>query len=63
MAVGILLYCVAIFQVAVTVSTYLRVICQQLHLSYVAVLRPRCLLEFYPLRQGMTMSTYNLPAF
>ena len=48
-AVGILLYCIAIFHVAVTVSTYLHVICQKLHLSYVAILRPRCLSEFYPI--------------
>ena len=33
-AVSILLYCIAIFHVALTVSPYL---CQQLHLSYVAV--------------------------
>ena len=51
-AVGILLYCIAIFDVAVTVSTYFHVICQQLHLSYVAVLRPRCLSEFYPIWRG-----------
>ena len=30
MALGILLYCIAIFHVAVTVSTYFHVICQQL---------------------------------
>ena len=72
MAVGILLYCIAIFHVAVTVSTYFHVICQQLPAVLCCRFKATLLVGILPymtggmtmsMTPGMTMSTYNLPAF
>ena len=47
----------AIFLVAVAVSTHLNVVCRHFISSYVAVSRPSCLLEFYPANRAFNSAS------
>ena len=59
-AVGILLYCIAIFHVAVTVSTYFHVICQQLPSVLCCRFKATLLVGILPYMTGAWLWVWHL---
>lgn len=59
-AVGILLYCIAIFHVAVTVSTYFHVICQQLPSVLCCRFKTTLLVGIFPYMTGAWLWVWHL---
>ena len=59
-AVGILLYCIAIFHVAVTVSTYFHVICQKLPSVLCCCFKAVLLVGILPYRTGTWLWVWHL---